>query len=51
MEFCAQNVIYPAPQVVKADFDDLESVKAAFKGADAVFGVTGERLDLMTWNL
>ncbi|GAB4815166.1 hypothetical protein N2152v2_002212 [Parachlorella kessleri] len=27
-------------EVVKADFDDLESLKAAFKGADAAFGVT-----------
>lgn len=28
-------------QVVKADFDDQESLRAAFDGADAVFGVTG----------
>ena len=32
-------------QVVKADFDDLESLKAAFTGADAVFAVTGEAID------
>ena len=30
---------------MKADFDDLESLKTAFKGADAVFAVTGEAID------
>lgn len=32
--------LVPGIQVVKADLDDVESLKAAFTGVDAIFGVT-----------
>jgi hypothetical protein len=32
----------PSPQVVKADFEDKDSLLAAFQGCDAVFAVTGD---------
>lgn len=34
-------LLAPAAQVVKADFDDPDSLLEAFRGCDAVFAVTG----------